>query len=613
MWELDIENVAGIRTGETTITDGLNVVQASNFRGKSSLIAAIRTVMGTTGRYEPHPLTEGESSGAVRLETSTGTYEVSLDRESGAVTRTGSPFLTDETDQACARLFAFLGESNPIRAAVRNGEDITPYLQEPLDVEKIDQQIRSLQRTRSELETEIADAQRATDRLPSIQEEITQLEGDIAELEEKREELAEEDAAKQRADTLSDRLSGKRGDLESTRARIRQLENRIERKTERIDEKRKKRENLDVPDEDGENGAVEEKDERLTELTDRINLLEDLYRANQRIIEEGDLDFVTDIERALSGDEVECWVCGQRASRDTLESRVEELGTRLAALRNEREQLQSEIETLQQRRREVREKRQERERLDRSIQQLQTDIEELTGQLERAREREEKLESEIGDLEAQVEDAADEYNEELTDIKTELRTRERELERKRDTREQLEEQKAALVSLREERGDLQEEIDRLRRRKTEIQYELKDEFDSAMADIIDRFAPGFDGAHLDVKTDATGEIESFDLRIAREGRQTSVDALSEGEVELIGVVVALAGFRAFDVDERVPVILIDGISQLASEHLRKLIGYLADASGILVTTAYPEAGEFDGQTISPDAWDVVSDVEPSIT
>jgi len=77
----------------------------------------------------------------------------------------------------------------------------------------------------------------------------------------------------------------------------------------------------------------------------------------------------------------------------------------------------------------------------------------------------------------------------------------------------------------------------------------------------------------------------------------------------VGVIVAVAGYRTFDVADRVPVILLDGISQLSAANLRSLTEYLSDAAEVLVTTAYPEAGTFDGNHISPDQWDTVSDEE----
>ena len=102
---------------------------------------------------------------------------------------------------------------------------------------------------------------------------------------------------------------------------------------------------------------------------------------------------------------------------------------------------------------------------------------------------------------------------------------------------------------------------------------------------------------------------TFELVVARDGRESRLEALSEGERELLGIIVAVAGYRTFDVAERVPVILLDGVSQLAADNLRELSDYLSGSSEILLTTAYPEAGEFGGHSIDPGLWDLVSDGE----
>jgi hypothetical protein len=83
--------------------------------------------------------------------------------------------------------------------------------------------------------------------------------------------------------------------------------------------------------------------------------------------------------------------------------------------------------------------------------------------------------------------------------------------------------------------------------------------------------------------------------------------MSEGEVELVGFIAALAGYEAFSVADRVPCMLLDDVGGLASEHLQTLVDYLSDRTEYVVTTAYPEAGDFGGTVLSPDDWEVVSD------
>jgi len=115
--------------------------------------------------------------------------------------------------------------------------------------------------------------------------------------------------------------------------------------------------------------------------------------------------------------------------------------------------------------------------------------------------------------------------------------------------------------------------------------DIRTEFHPARDDVD---CPGVDGARLTVKTDEKNEIETFELLIVRDGRETDIATLSEGGQDPVEIIVALAGHRTFDVSDRVPVVLLDGTSQLSAENLRLLTDYLADTSDILFTTASPK-------------------------
>ncbi len=607
IWDLNITNIAGIKSGSTTIADGLNVVQASNFQGKSSLIASIQTAVGATGHYEDHPLTEGAASGTVSLETADEMYEVTIERNSHrSNSRSGNPYLSEDSDQKTARLFAFLGENNPIRTAVRNGDDLTEYLQEPLNIDKIDRKIEKLKNEREQLKTELRQAEQAAEKLPGVQQEVTQLENELEELNQTKDELKEANQAKKEAEELDNRLSKRKSKLKNTEREINRLENSIEKRQSQIEEKEEELENLEVP-------AIptlsdlEEKQNRISSLGASISLFEDLYRANKNALESDNLDTLTNVERTLSGDEIECWLCGEVVPKDQLESQIERINEQASELREKKKELNSEINKFEEKERIAKQKQGKRAELKDKIAMYRQTVLEKEADLEEAKETKTDLESEVEKIENQLAEVEEEYSEELTDVKTEIRTKEQRLERRRAELDQLDDQKQEVSDLKQQQDDLTDQIKALREKKTETQHQLREEFDTAMTDIVDRFGPGFESARLDTITNKEGEIVEFELIIARDGRETTVDALSEGEVELIGVAAALAGYRVYNVGEIVPCILIDAISQLASEHLRELVDYIEDTAEIIVTTAYPEAGEFDGQIISPDAWDVVSD------
>lgn len=611
MWEIDVSNIAGIRNGQATLQPGLNTVQASNFQGKSSFIAAIQAVLGTTGRFSvSHPLTEDEEEGAVTLTTDDDEYEVTLKREDNAVSRSGKPYLTDETDQVCANLFAALGEDNPIRAAVRNGEDLTDYLQAPLNIEEINAQIKGLKRQRDDIKTEMREAEKSADKLPTIEQEITQLEETLEDLREERDELSEQLPEGGVSDELSEKLSTKQGDLSDVDRRISQLEGKIDRLKNKLEEKQAELDDLEVPSEPELNADVEEKESRISELEQQISLLQDLQRANQQIIDQNQIELVTDIDRGISEDTIDCWVCGEETTTSSIETRLQALQEKLNTLRSEKSELESEVQDINSTKREIRQKENRRDDLEDAIGRIKVDIEEAKSDLEQAKSKKEDLEAEVAELEETVEESSEEVNEEFSDINSEISRKERTLERKKNKLQELEAAAEKAETLEDQVEELSNQIAELREQKKEKQRELEKQFNSALEDVIDKFAPGFDGGRLIPKSEEEGEdFDKFELTIVRDGRETSLENLSEGERELVGIVVAIAGYRTFNVDDRVPVILIDGISQLSSENLQLLLDYLADASEMLVTTAYPEAGDLGGETIDPSDWDVVSDEE----
>jgi len=188
--------------------------------------------MGTSSLDDRTDLTEGATEGGVTLDTAEGEYEVTLRRtDTGAVTRHGEPYLSGDQGLVCARLFAFLGEDNPIRARVRAGKDLTDLLREPVDIEDIDAQIADLQNGRDSVMRRLETAERAADNLPSVKKAISRLESEL--------------------------------------------------------------EALEVPDEVTFGADIREREERIDDLEMRIDLLEGLHRANRRVLEEDEVRLVS--------------------------------------------------------------------------------------------------------------------------------------------------------------------------------------------------------------------------------------------------------------------------------------------------------------------------------
>ncbi len=592
-WEIQIENIAGILEGQARLEPGLNAVQASNWQGKSSFIEALQTGLGTATT-----LMEGKASGSVQLRTPETDIGLELTRANGGVTVDGLSYLQDESDIARAALFACLGERNEVRQAVREGRNLEAVLLRPLDFENIDTQVARLKREREQVDTELTQAKEARKRLPARQERVTQLETDVAELRERQAAL-EADSPEDQEASPRQALSQARADRDRAESQIERLENAIERIESRLEEHRRERDGIDVPDDESLEKECAAVRSDLEEIKQELEVLQTVYSTTELVLQEG-LDLITDVNRELRGDSVICWTCGSETSSTALETRLEGLGEKITEKRTEREAVQDRLDELETRRKAVVQSRTQVETLTREIADLKEQRADRAQRLEEAETRFETASQRVEELQASV----DSVVEELTDVQSEYKYREAELKDARNELEACEARVDQIETLTEERETIVEEIETLRTRKETIKQETRETFSEAIEEVSARFETGFEAAHL------TGD---FELVVARDGRETSLEALSEGELELIGFIAALAGYEAFDVADVTPLLLIDGIGSLTDENVRSLVNYLVDRTEYLVFTTYPTFG-VDADivnVIDPTAWAVTSREPPT--
>jgi DNA repair exonuclease SbcCD ATPase subunit len=602
MWELDISNIAGIRHGEPTVKPGINAVQASNWQGKTSLVTAIRTVLG--GSVTSTTLTDGADAGHVQLQTSDQAYERRLRRTGTTVTADGQPYLTTKEQQAAAELFAFLDEHNRIRTAVREGEDFTPHLIEPLEREDIDGQISRLKSDRETVESDLDRAQQAAEKLPAKTEAITKLETELADLKAEMEDLEGDATESGEQEELRDELTAARRKREQSSQRVNRLERKIESLKSQIEDKQSELEAMTVSAAPNVSEKLADKRSTLRDVDQEIETLESLYNATNNVLDGGHLDLVADVDRRIDSDHLSCWVCGSDTTRDDIEAQMDGLSEAISERREQRSELQSTVSDLQEKERKTEQKRRRKHSLEDKLNTLQTNLADSQEELTAAKAELDEHTDRIETLENQVQETDDRRK----SLEQEIARTEAKLENQRADHTKLESRAQQRDQLQERYESLTEEIEDLRSRREQVIRTARTAFDEALEDVVEKFNPSFERARLKNHVDpASGRTEELELVIARDGREISVDALSEGEVELIGLIAALAGHEAFDVADQLPCILLDDLGGLASEHIHTLVDYLGARTEYLVTTAYPEAGEFDGHVLSPNDWDVVSD------
>jgi uncharacterized coiled-coil DUF342 family protein len=589
-WEFEFENIGGILDGAAHVEPGMNVIRASNWQGKSSFIEALQTALGVKT-----PLTEGKDSGYVRYRSPDFKGRVELDRSNGTVEQSGPTILSDDYEIIRTALFACLGEGNEVRRTVREGDNLEAVMLRPLDFENIDQQIATLVHNRDQVEAEIDRAEQAKKQLPAIETRLADLESELDELEAKRDRLLDEEETGKGSDESSARteLTQVESDHNRVQNRIEQLEQTIERTESNLSEKEVELDAIDVPDNSEIQSELTEAQSRLQELKRDKTVLESIHSATEMVLTEDRLDLITEVDRELTGDSFVCWTCGSDTDKAAVEEQVNELREKILSIQAKAESQQSRVEEWEAKRETIAQDRRRKEALETDIAQLNAKLSEDRQSLETARERATSLEERIKDLSVEVNDRLDR----VTEVESEIKYRKAEIDDVESDQAELQQRAEQLESLQSEREALQSEIESLRDRKETVRRHTREAFDEAMAGILDRFETGFETARL---------TSDFDLVVARDGRETQLDALSEGEIELLGFVAALAGYEAFDVDEISPLLLVDQVGGLAEHNLSTLVDYLRTRTDYLVFTAYPEFESTAATVINPGSWTVAS-------
>lgn len=585
--DIDVRNIAGIIDGSAEIRSGINTVQASNWQGKSSFIRAVETAFGTKAT-----LTEGRDEGEVSVTVDGETHTVTLEQRGSSVVSRGNPVLDDEYDQLLADLFAFLGEDNDIRRAVRSNDDLKGLLTRPLEMEDLDARIRELGDEQDSIQAELRRAERKADELISLRQRQNGLESELQELREQEAEFENAMTSDKRVE-----LSELRAERNRVVDLIDRLENTLERSREKLTEAHEEYEGIEVADASEVEGELVDVREKYERAQEDKELLQTVYSANKRLLEEDRLDLLSDIERGLMADTYTCWLCGSDTDEAEMEAQLEAMGDKVLELRETVGTYESRIDELEAERDEIKRQQRRRTDLENRISELESTISERDENLSSAEERLSTIEQQIDELDAEV----DVVDKEMSEIQSEIKYKEAELE---DLEEEIAEAETAaerIETLENAEEEVKSKIRELRTRKDEMRDRIRTAFDDSIRTIVPMFETSFESARL---------TSEFELVVARDGREVTLDALSEGEVELLGLVTAIAGFEAYDVGSVTPVVLVDQLGGLADDNLTTLANYLGGLTQSLVLTAYPENSALGDHRIDPTSWNVVRPAEP---
>ncbi|SNR70812.1 archaea-specific SMC-related protein [Halorubrum vacuolatum] len=611
-----VENIGGIERASLVLHDGINVFYGENASNRSSLFSAIA---GALGARVPEPKTDADE-GRVKLVVNDEEYTVEIDRTDGTTT-VQSRTLTDQTD-ICDQ-FVRLLEDNPLRESVERMDETELYeqLMKPVDTDQIDVEIKQVKRDRAETEETLQHYDELEKRLPELRSKRSELRNNLDDVVETIEETRAE------IESLDDERDGRDDDvleqLEARRSDYRDVANTVETQRQVLESYRDEIKTVESDLKD-KTGDVDPKDEteleaRIDDLRSRkrtidstIQLLQTIVDASRKTLSRDEItlpkaDDADDAEHLTDAlhrdDEVDCLMCGGTVTEDVINEQVKHLQDAVAEKRRTRDDIENEIDELQTTLQRRREQKRDIKRLRERMRTLKNEIEGTKSTIDQLESQQRDLESEIESLEAKAADVEDETD----NAYVELHERVNELTYERGQIEsQIEDIEAKIEDITETVSDresletgydeLNDRLEQLRTRIYDIECETVDTINTVMAEVIDELA--YDNikrvwVERKVGEYTTGRADGFVLHVVRttedgQAYEDTIRTLSTSEREVIGIVLAVAGYIVHDVRESIPFILLDAIESIDAERTNKLTSYLSEHTDYLLVTAHPE-------------------------
>jgi DNA repair exonuclease SbcCD ATPase subunit len=617
---LVVDDVGGIDWVDVTFQPGCTVLAGRNATNRTSLLTALADVLGG----DQATLKSDADAGRVELELGDRTYERNYERRAGGFHSDGERY-TDE--RHLVELFVALFEDNPIRRGVERGDDLRELLMRPVDTDEIERQVRSLRRRREDIESQVREIESDRERLPALEErrteyeaELERVEGELADLRAAVEDYEADEKEAERAEEMVE-------ELDSLRERLQETERKLSNRRSELDRLEDERESVEdeladvsVPESELESvtDRLRKRKEERRRVEESVDSLERIVSFNRELLDgDGTHDLFADdgdvtVELDPASKSVECWTCGSEVARADVADRLDELAAVVEEREAERRELDGQISDLEDRKRELERETSRRGRLTDRLDDLERQVELQESEIDDLETERADVRDEIAAVEERVEETEDLRESELVDqyrrlseLEYERGRIEGQLEDVTDEIAALQDRSDELESLREEREAVREEIAALRSRIDDLETDAVEQFNDHMAAVLDVL--GYENLErVWIERRAREDDESeFELHVVRETAEGTVYEdvvanLSESERDVVGLVVALAGYLVHDAHETVPFMLLDSLEAIDSDRIAALVEYFESYAPYVVVALLPK--DADGL---PDEYDRV--------
>lgn len=602
---LSVHNVGGIAGKTFDFNAGTTLVVGTNASNKTSLLQSLQFVLGS----DKIPLRSGADEAITQLDYDGRTVKRIARNNRAGIEIDGSGWVQDEDDRLLVERFACLLRTNPLRSAIVHGEDVETLLKEPMDIEALEDERTAKLNRKRELQRDVEQLTGVEEQLRNRRQELAETHDRINDFEAQLEDLYTKQEA---TDVEDEQLQSLREERTNLRAERDQYQNQIDELEDGIarlkDQQQETKSELSDMRETADSNNVEKLkqqreniQEELTEVTDRMDILQSVLTTNQEMLNSefsGSLGY----DSGLMEDKLACWACGGSATAEDFQKTITELQDLVEHDKKRKREREPELTTIEEQIEEANKAQRQIQNLEANLNDIDQRLQQRCDSLERKREELDRLESELANIDEQIATQQDEQAgtrsdlaDDIEETRIELQTLRRDVDRLESTVEDLEAKREKHERKREEIEEITGEIQSLTDRIENLEGELRTVFNQAMDELIDTLE--FEQIER-IRLDG-----SFNIVIARQVdgtiRKDAVDHLAESEREIIGLVLGLAGFVAYDVSEISPMLLLDSLSAFDITRTERLIEYFAEKTDMFFAAIHPEAADqFEYQTLN---------------
>jgi len=608
-WKLDIKSIGGFRGHkEFSLKSGLNLVQAPNATGKTSLLKAMRMLTNVPEEELIQYLNDYEESGKVSLENDVK-YSVSVSR-----TKEGVKYLKKENiiDDSNINDIVFVMENNPLIDYVEKGneESIETWFRKITDVDRIEvirdvstnlyrKLTGSLRDKRIASEAAQKEFKKSKEQLSKDIEEIKdriieiQTNKDFKDISTKLKSLQDDignlDKEKEPLENEINRLNADIGFQEKSIKDIDEVISRLETILNRKTDERSRGMNKigkyesdlsifkdELKETERDIYGSEEVDDvglknRLKDLKDKLNTRETLLPYKSCFTCGRDLD-KDDLKHQIS--EMESKVNDYESKLTELEVRERNLSNKIHDLENEIKKIKIELSVeIQDMSKEIEQKRDSRKG---HLGQFNKKTKELESQSQRIK----TVNTQIDNLEDQIKELMSSKNKYLLDeykaLVSDRKKKENQLDGIKSKIIMLEKGELEIQILEEKVDVMEAVVEYYNDRIQDVKEKMRNELNDALMKSFDLLKLAeFEKIHID---------ENFSLEMRRKGGvYTTLEKLSGTEKTLVAILIAFVTKDTFFKD--FPFFVIDEVTNVMDDtRFKQLIEYIEDKVDVMIVT-----------------------------